>query len=520
MASEIELKLGLAPGAAHQVARLPWLRELSGGRMECRRLQSVYFDTPRLELRDRGVMLRVRHTEGGHLQTIKAIANGAGAPFARGEWEHELSGDTPDMRLAKGTPLRPLARKKRLRRKLKPVFETVVERTTFPIRAGSAELELAVDRGHVRARGMRQREPINEIELELKRGDPGELSNIARRLSRSVAVAYAPRSKAERGYALRCRHADAPVRSTEIALDANSTAGAAFRTIGFSCLDHALANERAVRRGDPEGVHQMRVGLRRLRAAISVFKTMLQGPETEAVKRELKWLTEQLGAARDLDVLITERVHPLRDAEPIGAEAEILEHDLDVQRQAGLDQAKAAMDSDRYRAIGLDVALWLAHGTWSRSGVAARRKCRDTPVDEFARAALARRLQKILKKARRVERLEPRARHKLRIAVKKLRYACDFFAGIFPGAKRDARRKRFCKLLKSLQGHLGTLNDMEVHKQLAMSIARSGTHGAAQPRKALAMGFITGREERQAGSCLAGIARAAGQLARLPAYWE
>jgi inorganic triphosphatase YgiF len=145
---------------------------------------------------------------------------------------------------------------------------------------------------------------------------------IADRLAQSVALAYAARSKQERGYALSAKQAVKPVRGGVIDLDPEVSTGAAFQTIGLSCLDHAVANDRAVRKGDAEGTHQMRVGLRRLRAAISVFKELLQGPETEAIKTELKWLTEQLGPARDFQVLVEQRVRlrgerrrsPLRSA--------------------------------------------------------------------------------------------------------------------------------------------------------------------------------------------------------------
>lgn len=521
MGSEIELKLGIAPSAADKLAGLPWLRESSNGGVQRRRLETIYFDTRKLKLHDCGVTIRVRHSEGQRLQTIKA-ANGAGGSFERRESEHGIGRDVPDLKLAKGTPLWPLARKgrKKLRRKLKPVFETVVNRTTFPLRVDGAEFELALDRGQIRTRGMRRSEPISEVEVELKRGDARELSKVVKRLARSVAVTYAPRSKAERGYALRCKKPNAPVRSSGITLDTRSMAGEAFRTIGFACLEQVMANERAIRHRDPEGVHQMRVGLRRLRAAMSIFKSMLRGTETEALKRELKWLSEQLRPARDLDVLIAERVHPLRAAASVGADAGVLERDLTAQRKAGIEQAKAAVDSDRYRAIGLHVALWLTGSAWSHSNAATVKNCRDTPADEFAAAILTKRSKKILKKARKVAELDPHARHKLRIAVKKLRYACEFFADIFHGAKRDAQRKRICKVLKSLQGSLGTLNDIEVHKQLATTLARSGKHDAAQPRKALAMGFITGREEKQVASCLAGVKMSAARLAGLPAYWQ
>jgi CHAD domain-containing protein len=142
------------------------------------------------------------------------------------------------------------------------------------------------------------------------------------------------------------------------------------------------------------------------------------------------------------------------------------------------------------------------------------------PVDDFAATILAKRSKKVVKRACKVAELDPQARHKLRIAAKKLRYACEFFAGAFTGAKRDARRQHMCKVLKSLQGSLGTLNDIEVHKRLATTIARSGKHSAFEPRKALAMGFITGHEEKQVASCLAAVEKTADRLAELPAYWE
>jgi inorganic triphosphatase YgiF len=517
MNSEIELKLLVTPGGADKVARLPWLRKLSGN-PEHRRLRTVYFDTRRLELYHHGVVLRVRRSGNKHLQSIKARGNAYGA-FERGEWEYEVPGDAPDLKLAKETPLAPLATRK-LKRKLRPVFETIVERTTFPIHADGADLELAVDRGYIATRGTRRRERISEIEIEVKGGDAEELSRIAKRLARSVEVAYAPRSKGDRGFALSCKKPDAPVRGAPILLDAGATAGEAFRAIGFSCLDHALANERAVRQGDTEGVHQMRIGLRRLRAAISIFKEMLRGPETEAVKRELKWLTERLSPARDLDVLIAGQVHPLRAAQPLGADAGVLERDLNLRRKAGMEQARAAVDGDRYRASGLQAALWLAYGAWSRSGAASIKACRDMPVNEFAAEILAERSRRILKKTRKLERLDPRARHKLRIAVKKLRYACEFFAGVFSGGKQDTRRVRFGKALQSLQGSLGTLNDIEVHKRFAHSIARSGDGSTSRSREALAMGFITGREDKQVASCLSDVGKSAARLKKSPEFWK
>lgn len=519
MASETELKLALPADAAAKVPELPWLRKLRQGPERHERLDSVYFDTPKLKLRDHGLTFRVRREGARRLQTIKTLDKGANGAFGRGEWEQEIRGDRPVLELAKDTPLEALVTKK-LRRKLRPIFETRVERTLVPIRSDGAELELAVDRGQIRRYGTAEFEPISEIEIEVKQGDRLELTTIAERLARSVAVAYDPVSKAERGYTLSRRESQKPVRARSIVLDARMSVGDAFTIIGLSCLDHALSNERAVRAGDLEGVHQMRVGLRRLRAALSVFKELLQGPELESVKSELKWLTGQLSQARDVDVLLEERVNRLRENTPVAAEAAVLSRALEAQREAGLATARAALESERYRALGLRTALWLAGGAWSRNRNARVAACRAQRVKAFAADVLRRRSKKLVKKARRIGELDAAQRHKLRIASKKLRYAAEFFSSLFPGRKRKARRKRFGRILKTLQGALGTLNDIEVHKTFARRIASPRRSSSGQPPKALAMGYIAGQEQKQVASCMAVTEAATDRLAAKPKFWK
>ena len=425
--------------------------------------------------------------------------------------------DEPDLKLAEGTPLEPLITKK-LRRKLKPIFGTIVERTAIPVHSGEAELELALDRGHIEADG--SREPINEIEIELKRGERTEIGKIAERLVEAVPVGYSALAKAERGYALSAGEVARPVHGSRIELDPDTATGAAFVTIALSCLNHATSNHRAVREGDPEGVHQMRVGLRRLRTAISVFKELLQGPQTEAIKTELKWLTEQLGPARDFDVLLEKRVRPLRGAAPIAEEIKALEGDLGAKPAGALERAKTAVDSDRYRVIGVQTALWLVNGAWSSNEGAPKVARQDRPAGEFAAKILAKRSKKILQKIADIKALDARGRHKLRIAVKKLRYACEFFSGLFDGRKRTARRNRLGRILKSLQGALGTLNDFEVHRRLTATVAHRGKRSREQSEKALAMGFITGQEQQQATCYIAAVKKTDARLSKTPKFWK
>jgi triphosphatase len=138
---------------------------------------------------------------------------------------------------------------------------------------------VALDEGEVRAG--RQSAPISELELELKRGKAGDLFKLAREMGKLAPATLSLKSKSERGYDL---IEDAPAqaaRTEKILLRRGMSTADAFRTIGRSVLRHIAANEAAVRRSDSEGVHRMRVGLRRLRAAISLFSKLLGDQETE-----------------------------------------------------------------------------------------------------------------------------------------------------------------------------------------------------------------------------------------------
>jgi inorganic triphosphatase YgiF len=195
---EIEIKLGLPPSALAKVENAPQLRELAG-KAETKRLVSLYFDTRKRKLRKTGISLRIRDDEERHIQTVKAEQAIDGSSFGRGEWETEVGGVNPDLDSAKQTPLAPLVTRK-LRRSLKPIFETRVERKVFPLRSGGASIEAALDRGTIEADG--KSAEICELELELKDGDPSELFHVAHRLSKRAPLELELRSKAERGYAL------------------------------------------------------------------------------------------------------------------------------------------------------------------------------------------------------------------------------------------------------------------------------------------------------------------------------
>lgn len=512
MPEEIELKLGLSPKDLRRLQALAWLRPFAERPATQKLLVSIYYDTKTCTLRDRGVSLRVRCIGEMRLQTIKAL--GSGASFAREEWEMQIAGDKPDFACMQGTALEPLLNKT-LRRNLKPVFETHVQRTTLPVRMGRSEVEIAMDHGAIKCAGLSR--PISEAELELKAGDPSTLCKIAKRLSQDLPVRYGAKTKPERGYALLEGKYDKPVWSEAIVLKRGTDTAVAFQVIGLSCLRHLASNEDAVRKRDGEGIHQMRVGLRRLRAAISIFKDMLQDHQSQHIKAELKWLTEQLAPARDYDVFLGDSVEPMREAQPQHGQLAALHSALLKERAAGFTMARDAVVSERYRRLTLRTALWLADGDWCRYRDSVRRCRRARPAKDLAREALSKRTKKIVNKIEKLEKLDAAHRHKLRIAIKKLRYAMEFFDTLF--AVRKKERKALSKVLEKLQTAMGKLNDIRVHEGLENKIRR--VRGTARGRQASrAADLVRGRERRNVKPLLAEAAKAGAHLARLKPFWK
>jgi inorganic triphosphatase YgiF len=504
-----ELKFGIAKEHVAALLRVPAIRRTAADGIKRDRLSSVYYDTPKFTLKEHGLMLRVRRVGKRHLQTIKAI--GESGVLARDEWEQEIDGDGPVRELAKQTALRPFATG-RVWRKLKPLFEAKVERTSTTLHVNSSQIELAIDVGHIRAG--RHRSPVSEFELELKDGDPQDLVRIAKRIARNVPLYYGVPMKPDVGYALKTGAEICAVTAEAIKLQSNWKVEEAFRVIGLSCLHQITANREAVRKGDSEGVHQMRVGLRRLRAAISVFDELVEGPQTEALKSELRWLTNQMGPARDLDVFIHETVEPLQATDLGNAKLAALKSDFVEQKSAGFGKALAAVESERYRCLILNILFWLLSGDWLTNTVGPSRALREQPIAKFAQNELRRRAKKVAKRADRLEELDARERHKLRIGVKKLRYATEFFVSVLNGPKSEDRRKRFLKALEKMQDALGKLNDISVHARLAHAITGNGKDKRRD--ESFAIGLVSGIEHDRIAPYIAAAAKAGRQLARLP----
>lgn len=479
---EIELKLEAISGGVEHLLAHPLLTqavpvpEQSGG------LHAVYFDTPDLALRRAGLSLRIRRRDGRHIQTIKAESKVRGLALDRSEWESPVEDGSLDFAAAAGTPLAPLLDDDAVRAAIRPAFIIETERRSLEIRYGGSLIELALDDARVRAGSGTAR--FAELELELKEGDPSALFGFARDLAEAVPLRLAPITKSERGYGLLDGTLPEPLHAAKTDVRPDASCAEAFQSIARSCLSQVISNEAVLRRTrNPEAVHQMRVGLRRLRAAISLFKDMLADEETEEIKDDLRWAGQQLGPARDLDVFLERLLE--QDAELAEDESEGIER----RRRRAYDGLMETLDSARFLRVILTTAAWIEAGEWLADNVQAARPARDHAEEE-----LSRRRSSIRRQARHLAELDDEDRHRLRIRIKKLRYGVEFFAPLFADGSKK-RRKAMSAVLGRLQDVLGEMNDIAVGGSLLPSLASQDPEQAKRRMSKLLAKAIAGSQE-------------------------
>ena len=455
VADEVELKLEIASEDAEKCEA----SGLMAGASQKMRQISTYFDTPDHDIANAGFSLRIRHSGKARVQTIKADGANTGGLFIRTEWERAAENDTPVLDYT--TPLPSLLGDKI--DAVAPIFEVQIDRQRWMIAEDGATIELVLDRGEVVV-GER-RSPVCEIELELKSGDAAALFAFARRIEAAVPIRLGVLSKAERGYRL----ADAaPTRfmAEAIMLAGDTTAGEAFRAITQSCIRQFRLNETLLLTSrNADALHQARVALRRLRSAFSIFKPLV-GDAGMDLRTELRWLASELGNARDLDVLLKRAEDgPLHDR-------------IAAMREAAYDGVCETLSSVRARQLMFDVTAWVATADWLATEGGEGEGHR--PARDFAAKALDRYRRKVKRKGRDLAALDDDARHEVRKSAKKLRYAAEFFAGLFERKGEKRRQKRFVKALEALQDQLGALNDLATAPGLLTRLGIADSPGAAE----------------------------------------
>ena len=455
---EVELKLLLNPRDASALRKHPLLKKFALAAPREQQMHDIYFDTPDLQLRASGAGLRVRRVGQEWVQTLKAGGSVASGLHSRHEWETAVAGPVPELALLRALVDRKsdwgkLLRSSECEQSLQPIFSTQVTRSIWDLQlAGGDEIECVLDLGYLERDG--QRVEVSEIELELKAGDPLHLFDVALALQQQVGLQISNLSKADRGYALYRPQPVAAVTAQPLQLQRQMTIVQAFQAIAANCLAQVQGNAAGVvHRLDTESLHQMRVGLRRLRCAFDLFRGLQ--PLPPALQTDLDWLMEQLGVARDWDALVATTLPAVATATrgevrltALGLAA--LVHSRETHAAAG-----AAVAAPRTTGLMLGLARWLLV-----VGAAPDQQMKRLPG--FTRSMLEHHQRRLRLRGKQLEEGSVKARHQLRIAVKKMRYAIEFFESLYPAKKM----RRYADGLAMLQDQLGARNDAAVADRL------------------------------------------------------
>lgn len=493
MATEIELKLSLPPEAQSLLARQSVLRKAVSKHTQ--QLVNIYYDTPSLFLHNRGIALRLRKQGRIWLQTVKCTGSSAAGLSSRPEWETPYSGHF-DFAAIDDRQVRRQLDRPYLRKRLMPLFETSIRRTTWRFEpAPGCVFHLMLDRGWVAAAG--RRESISEVELELECGDVNELFRLAQALADRLPLVPQIQSKAERGYRLYQNARREPVRAQPVLLAGRPLA--CFREIAFSCLEHQQGNlDGVLTSADPEFIHQMRVATRRLRAAMRLFAPHLPPGFSDELLPPLRLLMDRLGRARDLDVLLSEIAMPVVHALPGEPRLAALVGAVTDRQYSAREAAVRHLRSVAYGRLMLLATGTLHHPSFSGQGT-------GETIAVFASDRLRRLRKKVLELAETAGTDDPASLHRLRIAIKRLRYALEFFAPLCPGKPLQ----RLLKSLGVLQDELGQLNDLANAGLLLMHCAGD------DPRLREAVSLVGGWHAQRHRELLARIPGRLKELHRL-----
>ncbi len=494
-AREIELKLELDPEAQEALKRTGAIEGFAAGKAVSRTLQSIYFDTPDQALRKAKISLRVRKSGKSWIQTAKLGTGVIGGLSSPVESEHPVGGRALDFSVIEDELVRAKLHDIIGDAPLSECFETVMKRTVRHLtrEEDGTDIELAFDAGNILAGNGSQ--PLVELELELKSGPALAVFEAAKAVLQDVPFRFSPYSKAERGYRFaegQQQEVISPYFAAPVGLTPHMTAEHAFRDVLRSCLRQISENRMAVLAGeDPEGPHQLRIGLRRLRSAFKLFRPLLNPLSTTPLDRMARRIATEAGALRDMDVLIGDIVAPLAEKAPQPLAFDALLADLYLVRdRTGRNGLTGHLRSQEVNAFLLDLAAYTEGRGWLDPEDLDQSALLAQPVEDLSAKALARQWKKVRDYGRRLEQLSIAERHEMRKELKQMRYGIEFFDSLYP---RD-RVKPFLKRMRKLQDIFGYLNDVAMAERLTDLCTASGDKAVPV---AQAAGFVIGWHEAE-----------------------
>jgi CHAD domain-containing protein len=276
----------------------------------------------------------------------------------------------------------------------------------------------------------------------------------------------------------------------------------AFQKIALDCVAKVRLHHSSACAGDAEAVHQIRVAMTRLRAAVSFFAPITVDAEWQRLKKEIAWLNGPLGAARDSDVIVE---YASRERYRAWAQR-VIGGDIDARQARDHRRMVRCLRSQRFHDLIEAMSGWIGGGSWLRRWERRLRNKPAKPLKAYSERELNRWHQRLIRKGRKLKTLDASARHRLRIRAKRFRYMLEALTGIVPVFDRDAFR-HVHRLAKRLQRALGDLRDLKRFAKLGLSA--EGDHprqhrppGYRRQRQKLRSAAMSAyRSLRDAGAC-------------------
>ena len=484
----MEFALCLPPEDAAALPRLPLLDKAGRGRAQSVRL--IWHDSPGGELAAQGLAL-VQERGNWRLERIVYGGTEAWAPGAAPPVLEQTAG--PDaMTHALPAPLAPVA-----------AFEA--RRTTYTATSEAGVVTLALLRGAVRT--LTREHATCWLQLS---GDPRPVRTVALAIAAALPASVPQRSLSAEALSL-SHPAPAAARDLELPdVPPHATPGWAFGAMlaHMAAVILWLAPHATDGPDRLEGVHQMRVSVRRVRSAIAVFRRAIDVPELAAVNSGLKALGKQLAPSRDWDVFITDTAPAVAAALPDDKRLTALVAAAERIRRECHTALRAFLRGSEFRRTAIELAWLAAARPWETEAPAEVREA-PTPLTAFADHVLSRRLRKLLD-VEDLATLDPPALHAVRLRTKRTRYAAELFAPLYPA--KPARR--LIRRLATLQDRLGHLNDT------ATAAALLATLGAPAGRHAYAAGLVLGFAAARADALRPRALRSWDKLRHTTPFWE
>jgi inorganic triphosphatase YgiF len=386
---------------------------------------------------------------------------------------------------------------------LKPIFETEIERTVRALHIGDATIEAALDEGKIRGLSNDRQIPVNDLELEVKSGDAGSMFRVAVELALETPLMIEPSSKAERGYRLVTGTPAQAQKHSDVTLDKNAKTIDCFRLIIGDVIDHLWSNLAAAYAGHVDGVHQIRVGIRRLRTALLMFRKLLHRDTVEAYDQHLQHFGHVFGEARDWDVFVTSTLVEARDALPEASWLDLIQAAATSKQQAAHRDVRYELESRTFNSLILSMLAW----TEDNSPMVASEGM-DRPVAEVMPQLLTRFVKKVAQRQRRLNGSDERL-HALRKSTKRLRYACEFSESLYPAKKV----RRFVGPCRDIQQALGEVNDVATTVNLMAVLV------AEKPALAPAVAKLASWLDRRKEEAERGIPKLLKRLHQDRVYW-